>query len=134
MDKTPLTDMDLYCIARMLQSSFLAPEQEDIDNTYRPLYGCMYCKYAFDCHKPGEKKSNFYKVFEKLQTLTGVLIGTSRPELNPEEIGNMFFPGSYYIEHPEILNELEKIHPKEMMDGFRASLDKVITRSKETPD
>lgn len=133
MDKPQLTDIDLYCIARMLQSSFQAPEQEDIDNTYRPLYGCMYCKYAFECHKPGEIKPNFNKVFEKLETMTGVSIGTFRPELDPEEIGSVFFPGSYYIEHPEILHELEKIHPKEMMDGFRVSLDKVITRSKETP-
>lgn len=131
MDNLQLTDMDLYCIARMLQSSFQAPEQESIDNTYRPLYGCMYCKYAFECRTSG--RFNFKEVFGKLKTLTGVSIGTYKPENKAEAIGSVFFPASYYIEHPEILHELERIHPKDMMDGFKASLDKVIARSKENP-
>ncbi len=131
MDNLQLTDMDLYCIARMLQSSFQAPEQESIDNTYRPLYGCMYCKYAFECRASG--RFNFKEVFGKLKTLTGVSIGTYKPENKAEAIGSVFFPASYYIEHPEILHELERIHPKDMMDGFKASLDKVIARSKENP-
>lgn len=133
MSNPQLTDMDLYCIARMLQSSFQAPEQESIDNTYRPLYGCMYCKYAFECCPSGRPSIHFKKVFGKLKTLTGVSIGTYKPENKAEAIGSVFFPGSYYIEHPEILHELEKIHPKDMMDGFKASLDKVIARSKENP-
>lgn len=127
------TKMDLHCIARLIQSSFEAPEEDDID-TSRCFYGCMYCKYAFECCPDGHPSYHFKKVFAKLKAVTGVSIGTYKPQNEPEAIGSVFFPGSYYIEHPEILHELERIHPKGMMDGFRVSLDKVIARSKETPD
>lgn len=136
MDKPQLTDMDLYCIARLIQSSFQAPEQESI-NTYRPLYGCMYCKYAFECQIPEHGRHHFQlkKTFKKLQTLTGVSLGIYNPEQHtPETIGSVFFPGSYYIKHPEVLHELEKVHPKTMMNDFKTYLEKVINHSKESPD
>ncbi|TGY90998.1 hypothetical protein E5329_23185 [Petralouisia muris] len=134
MDKPQLTDMDIYCMTRMIQNSFQAPEEKDITNTSRPFYGCMYCKYAFVCRSYGSTKPNFKIVFEKLKNLTGIPVGTYFPGNDPEGIGSVFFPNSYYVEHPEMLNELERIHPKSMMDGFKASLDKVIACSKENPD
>ena len=136
MDDIQLTDMELYCIARLIQSSFQAPKQESII-THRSLYGCMYCKYAFECRTPenGRIHFQFEKIFDKLQTLTGVSLGMYNPEQHtPETIGSVFFPGSYYIEHPEMLHELEKIHPESMMDGFKTCLEKVINLSKENPD
>jgi len=134
MNKPQLSEMDLYCIARLIQSSFQAPDQETIDNTYRPLYGCMYCKYSLKCHEPGVTQLNFRKVFDKLNTLTGVSLGTHFVDQNiPEDIGSVFFHASYYIEHPEVLCELEKVHPKSMMDGFRTCLEKIITRSRDVP-
>ena len=132
MDKPQLTDMDIYCMTRMIQNSFQAPEEKDITNTSRPFYGCMYCKYAFECH-PTVHKPNFKKVFEKLRILTGIPVGTYFPGNDPEGIGSVFFPNSYYVEHPEMLNELERIHLASL-DGFKASLDKVIACSKENPD
>lgn len=131
MEKPQLTDKDIHCITRLIQNSFQAPEEKDITNTSRSFYGYMYCKYAFECHPP--HGPNFKKVFEKLKNLTGIPVGTYFPGNDPEGIGKVFFPNSYYIEHPEMLDELERIHPKSMKDGFRASLDKVIARSKENP-
>ena len=133
MGKPQLTNMDLHCIARMMQNSFQAPDEDDIQ-TSRCFYGCMYCKYAFECCPPGHPTFHFREAFAKLRILTGVSVGSYKPENDREAIGSVFFPGSYYIDHPEILNELERIHPKRMMGGFKASLDKVIAHSKEKPD
>lgn len=129
MDKPQLTDMDLYCIARLIQNSFQAPRQESIENIYRPLYGCMYCKYAMpECNKPGNM--NLPKVFEKLKKLTGVNISTLVPA--PERLGSVFLPASHYIEHPEDLSYLKEIHDDDTVEKIRACLDKVINRSKES--
>lgn len=132
MDKPQFTEMDLHCIARLIQTSFQAPEQKDIGNTYRPLYGCMYCKYAFECENMKNEnngKHNFDRVLRKLEELTGVYQSTAPSQLTSESIGRKFFPASAYIEHPEMLHELGKIHPQKMMDGFKTSLQKVINHS-----
>lgn len=129
---TYFTEMDLHCIARLIQSSFEAPEQEEIE-TYRSLYGCMYCKYAMECGRAKGQKGepmHFRKILKKLEAATGVRESTIRCT-EPYDIDRRFFPGSYYIEHPEVLYELEKVHPKCMMDDFKACLEKVIAYSKE---
>lgn len=52
MKEQYLSEKDLHCIARLIQSSFQAPKQESI-GTSRQFYGCMYCKYAVSgCNKP----------------------------------------------------------------------------------
>lgn len=128
MDKPQLTELDIHCIARLIQSSFQAPEQKDIDNTYRPLYGCMYCKYAVSaCNKP--EKVNFKKVFKKLEELTGVKISTYNPP--SERLGMVFLPTSHYLEHPEDLHYLESIHSHDDVEKIKSCLDKIISRSKE---
>lgn len=128
MKEQNFTEKDLHCIARLIQNSFQAPEQESIDNTYRPLYGCMYCKYAVsDCNKP--EKVNFLKVFKKLNELTGVKISTSNP--SPELLGFVFLPASHYLEHPEDLYYLESIHSHDDVEKIKSCLDKIISRSKE---
>ena len=132
MDNKQFTDMDLHCIARLLQSSFQAPKQEKI-TTARNLYGCMYCKYAFECVSAVEQKGepfHYRKIFKKLEELTGIHETYTPCTLKPNDIGRRFFPGSYYIEHPEALYELKKVHPECMIDGFEACLKEFIVCSK----
>lgn len=133
MNNNSFTDMDLHCIARLVQSSFQAPEQETI-NTLRGLYGCMYCKYAFECVHAVQQKGepfHFQKILKKLEEMTGIRESYSPCTPDADEIGRRFFPGSYYIGHPEMVSELGKVHPERMMDGFKASLDRLITCSGE---
>ncbi len=128
MSKPELTEIDIYCIARLIQNSFQAPDQENID-TYRPFYGCMYCKYAMSvCNKPDAV--NFKKVFEKLEKLTGVLISTCRP-VNTVKLWDYFLSASHYLEHPEEIFYLEQIHDHDTVEEIRERLGKIITRSKE---
>lgn len=128
MKEQNFTEKDLHCIARLIQNSFQAPEQESIDNTYRPLYGCMYCKYAVsDCNKP--EKINFKQVFKKLEELTGVKISTWTPP--SEKLGLVFLPASHYLEHPEDLHCLERIHSHDDVENIKSCLDIVKSRSKE---
>ena len=136
MSNSKFTEIDLHCIARLLQSSFQAPKQKKIE-TVRSFYGCMYCKYAFECIRAVEQKGepfHYYKVLKKLEELTGVYERSTPCALNPDDIGRRFFPASYYVEHPELILELEKIHPRSMMNGFKASLEKLIIYSREKPD
>ena len=128
MKEQNFSEKDLHCIARLIQNSFQAPKQESIDNTYRPLYGCMYCKYAVsDCNKP--EKINFQKVFKKLKELTGISISTLNP--SPEQLGLVFLPVSHYLEHPEDLHYLESIHSHDDVENIKSCLDIVKSRSKE---
>lgn len=127
MEKPQLTKLDLYCIARLIQNSFRAPDQETI-KIYRCFYGCLYCKYAIaECSGP---EAHYEKVFKKLRELTGIPLGTGLT-LRPEDIGRVFLPGSYYLEHPEVIHELEKAHDPETVEGIKAYLGKIIARSKE---
>jgi len=73
MENPQFTEMDLHCIARLIQSSFQVPKQKKI-NTYRPFYGCMYCKYAIECAHAVESRGerfHYDKVLKKLEELTG---------------------------------------------------------------
>ncbi len=123
------TEKDLHCIARLIQSSFLAPEQESIENTYRPLYGCMYCKYTSECYAPGITRLQFRKLFDKLEGLTKVSIGTYAPDT--KLLGDFFLPASYYLEHPETIYALEKVHSHDTVEEVKKVLDKLIIHSKD---
>ncbi len=60
-----LTDKDLHCVSRLLQSSIFA---ESI------FYGCNYCKYKNDCFDEAEPKEEMYidMLRQKLQDITGI--------------------------------------------------------------
>ena len=131
MKEQNFTEKDLHCIARLIQSSFLAPEQESIDNTYRPLYGCMYCKYSPECYAPGITKFQFRKLFDKLENLTSVSIGAYTPDT--KRLGDSFLPASYYLEHPETIYALEKVHPHDTVEETKKVLDKPIIHSTDVP-
>lgn len=129
MDIPQFTEKDLHCIARLIQNSFRAPEQKYI-RTHRPLYGCMYCKYASECNTP--ENVNFKKLLKRLDELTGVSLSTCVP--GPKELGFAFLPASHYLEHPEDMHYLEDIHDHDTVENIKACLDKIISRSKGMSD
>ena len=117
-----LSDKELHCIARMLQSAWRAPEQDSIP-IHRMFYGCWYCKYSHNCKMP--KGMDFREVLYKLSRLTGVNIF---PVCKPE-LGDTFLPASVFIEYPEELKYLEKYHSEEYQ-SLKKCLDKLICHQK----
>lgn len=115
-----LSDKELHCIARMLQSAWRAPEQESIP-TSRIFYGCWYCKYSHECKIPS--KMNFRKVLHKLRKMTGVNI----LPVCEAGLGDTFLPASVFIEHPEELKYLEKHHPEEYQ-SLKDCLDRLVSK------
>ena len=49
MEKTELTEKDIYCIARIIQSSVFAEGWI--------FYGCQYCRYKNECEKSFENEN-----------------------------------------------------------------------------
>lgn len=123
-----LTEKDLHCIARQIQSSWKAPEQETI-NTFRIFYGCWYCKFSHECQPPG--KLYFRTALKKLEDLTGVMTFSTMP--GPEYLEKIFLPASVFLQYPEELQYLEGHHPDKYKD-FKEYLDTLIAHSKEVPD
>jgi len=122
MDRLELTEKDLHCIARQLQSAWRAPKQETI-STYRMFYGCWYCKYSHECKTP---ITHYFKtVLCKLENLTGVNVFP--PARN---LARTFLPASIFIKHPEELRYLKKYHPNEYV-SLQEYLDELISHSKE---
>ncbi len=115
-----LSDKELHCIARMLQSAWRAPEQETIP-TYRMFYGCWYCKYSHECKMP--KGRDFREALDKLGRITGVNI-CPVCEIG---LGATFLPASVFIEHPEELKYLEKHHPEEY-PSLKEYLDNLVLK------
>ena len=68
--KTQLSEKDLHCIARMLQSALFA------DNIF---YGCNFCNYKNECFTGNIFDMNDTNVRKKLQEITGVDLG---PQFN----------------------------------------------------
>ena len=67
-----LTDKDLHCCARILQSIMFAPKEYNeagISYDYNPFYACDYCKYVHSCMN---NHILFDGTRERLQALTGV--------------------------------------------------------------
>lgn len=62
-EKPVLTEKDLHCIARLLQSAFT-------DAKHAPFGCCEFCKYK--CHTKEELAPNSDELRWKLQKLTGV--------------------------------------------------------------
>lgn len=61
-----LTEQDLHCMARILQSRIFVPNET-------LYYGCQYCKYSYDCLI--NKNNNFSKLRKRLEDATGVYLG-----------------------------------------------------------
>lgn len=77
-----LTDKDIHCFARILQSIMFAPtefNEEGVGTSRDPLYGCNYCKYAHICFKT--RRRLFDGTRQRLQSLTGV-------DLEPPYVAN----------------------------------------------
>ena len=65
-ERKAMSDQDLHCIARLLQSTVFA------DSIF---YGCQYCKYYNNCFPDGTMKNNdmhYDKIMKKLQDITGI--------------------------------------------------------------
>jgi len=73
--KISIAEKDLYCIAKILQSSLYGQNQ---------FAGCQFCRYQ--CHVKRENKvidlaPNYEKVIFRLQDITGVDFGVWRKEV-----------------------------------------------------
>ena len=73
--RTQLSEKDLHCIARMLQSALFA------DNIF---YGCNFCNYKNECFTGNIFDMNDTNVRKKLQEITGVDLGPQFNRNNPE--------------------------------------------------
>ncbi len=64
-------DIEIYCIAKTLQSAIFS---DKFDGTSGIFYGCQYCKYREECMPNGVPHENMIhdKVRKKLQNLTDV--------------------------------------------------------------
>lgn len=77
MEKTELTEKDIYCIARIIQSSVFAEGWI--------FYGCQYCRYKNECEKCFENengKMNYDVIMKKLQQITGLDMGLNASNLS----------------------------------------------------
>ena len=92
-----LTDKDLHCMSRLIQSSMFA-EGENI------FYGCRYCKYGLECKECIQKRQALYdiKLRKKLQKLTGVDLSPYQPE----ELEKKFYPASFQALYPKDYEQL----------------------------
>ena len=77
MEKTELTEKDIYCIARIVQSSVFAEGWI--------FYGCQYCRYKNECEKCFENengKMHYDVIMKKLQQITGLDMGLNASNLS----------------------------------------------------
>lgn len=84
-----LTEKDLHCLARLMQS------EESITNVK-----CLYCRYAIECKEDfmQNKKLQHMTVLKKLEQITGVNIF-----MNQKTIQKEILAGSWIEKNPELL-------------------------------
>lgn len=82
------TAKELHCIARIIQSSFYAPNGS-------PFYGCQYCKYGLDCKDANECRWDLVR--DKIEEATGVKLRV----LHNGDIEKRFLPESFQELFPE---------------------------------
>ncbi len=101
-----LTDKDLHCIARILQSQLLG------DNVQ-----CMYCKYALECLEEygHTHKASFIKVWKKLEELTGINIHLFNSKTKQKDI----LAGSWIEKCPSLLEQFTNMSFEEQQDSLR---------------
>jgi hypothetical protein len=117
MSENQLSEKDLYCIARQLQSAWYRLEDA-------PLSCCKYCNYQFECCPPGRKSNlHFREVGKKLSRLTGLEVYSVRPYQDVEEV---LFPGSIFVYFPWLLSIYTREMPREKKKRLGAVLAKLI--------
>lgn len=84
-----LTEKDLHCLARIIQSEELAYDTK-----------CLYCRYAFECKEyvMQNKKLPYMPVLKKIEHITGVNIF-----MNQETMQKEILAGSWIENCPELL-------------------------------
>lgn len=82
------TAKELHCIARIIQSSFYAPNDS-------PFYGCQYCKYGLDCKDANDCRWDLVR--DKIEEATGVKLRV----LHNGAIEKRFLPQSFQELFPE---------------------------------
>lgn len=102
-DEIQLTDKDLHCIARLLQSEYVGDGVQ-----------CLYCKYAFQCREKffTTHKPPYQEVFKKLKRKTGVDIFL----VNPETMQKDILDGSWIEKCSELLQKFTSISFEEQQD------------------
>ena len=75
MKQTELTEKDLHCLARIIQS------EESMHSVK-----CLYCRYAIECKEDlmQNKKLPYMPVLKKLEQITGVNIFMSQKTIQKE--------------------------------------------------
>lgn len=87
-DNNVFTAKELHCIARIIQSSFYAPNGS-------PFYGCQYCKYGLDCKDANDCRWDLVR--DKIEETTGVKLRV----LHNGAIEKRFLPQSFQELYPE---------------------------------
>lgn len=84
-----LTEKDLHCLARIIQS------EESMHSVK-----CLYCRYAIECKEDftQNKKLPYMPVLKKLEQITGVNIFMSQKTIQKEILA-----GSWIEKNPELL-------------------------------
>lgn len=100
-----LSDKDLHCLARNIQSLFRG---EGIL--------CLYCKYAFQCREIAKetKKLPFYETWDKLQKITGVDICLCSLNTKPKD----FLKASWIESFPELHEKFSNMSFEEQIESF----------------
>lgn len=98
-----LTEKDLHCMARALQS-------ENLGNDIK----CLYCKYAFQCCEEFDatKKAPFLGMWDRLGKITGVKIRLCDPEDSPGDL----LAGSWIESCPELSEQFTGLSFEEQLD------------------
>lgn len=104
--KTGLTEKDLHCLARIIQS-----EESGHDAK------CLYCRYAFECRKEimQNKVVPHMPVLKKIGRTTGVNIFMS-PETRQKEM----LAGSWIENCPELLERFNGMSFEEQLELLRS--------------
>ena len=89
MEKVELTEKELHCLARIIQSGESAYDTK-----------CLYCRYALECMKEfyQNHKAPFMSVLKKIERITGVNIF-----MNQETRQKEILAGSWIENCPELL-------------------------------
>ncbi len=97
-----LTEKDLHCLARIIQSEESAYDAK-----------CLYCKYAFECKEEfmQNKKAPYMPVIKKIEKITGVNIFMSQ-----ETVQREILAGSWLENYPDILERFTGMSFQEQLE------------------
>lgn len=100
MNNNYLTDQDLHCIARFIQSVIFKDHM---------LYGCQYCKYSLVCGELLKVGSRIHydDIRTKLEEMTGIDLGYANTK-------NKFLASSFQKLYPERYKKIMEDSQKEV--------------------